>query len=486
MEIQYMDWGQTEWHYFERSRDEQTTNLTLGISTINPYTIQKPHRHYGNEQYIYILQGQGTYVINGVESKAGAGEFLYLPPEAIHETRNPFEEPIRELIISNPVRVYPIGKGAKLANQYKDPLMAAVVSMELHEINAKDFPLMVFSARKKIIFNNEKFPETCAKHCDPWRHLKACPCMDRKMKEEEQSYRCPYGLTIYDFPLRLENQPSALLKGGFISIDTDSDIDVGLKTSRSTEQGVYAFLAQIAGGIEEMTRYHSMRKNLQEKQLLLEDREKNIAQLSTHLQKEKQKSVDLRINHHFLFNILNHFASLSLIGERQDLYEGIIDLSKMLRYSSKQDFQMATLADELDYVKIYLRLQERRYGSGLKIEINVPHGLLSFPIPFNFMQPVVENAFTHGFMEYNGVKVIKIDCQELEDKIQIEITNNGHMIDMANVSLITREWTAGSKHGLGLIYHKLSMAYGTNFELDINSNIHETSVVIQLPKGEEQ
>lgn len=105
MEIQYMDWGQTEWHYFERSRDEQTTNLTLGISTINPYTIQKPHRHYGNEQYIYILQGQGTYVINGVESKAGAGEFLYLPPEAIHETRNPFEEPIRELIISNPVRV---------------------------------------------------------------------------------------------------------------------------------------------------------------------------------------------------------------------------------------------------------------------------------------------------------------------------------------------------------------------------------------------
>lgn len=78
--------------------------------------------------------------------------------------------------------------------------------------------------------------------------------------------------------------------------------------AKSTEHGIQTFLSQIADGIEEMIRFYKMRNTMREHEVLLDDKEKNIQTLFSNLQSEKRRSVDLKINHHFLFNILNYFA----------------------------------------------------------------------------------------------------------------------------------------------------------------------------------
>ena len=43
---------------------------------------------------------------------------------------------------------------------------------------------------------------------------------------------------------------------------------------------------------------------------------------------------DLRINHPFLFNTLNCMAGMALDKDAEELYDAIIDLSKMFRYTT--------------------------------------------------------------------------------------------------------------------------------------------------------
>lgn len=380
------------------------------------------------------------------------------------------------------MRVYVNGKERLSPKEFKDPLMAAVFAMELGDLNAKDFPLMVFSSRKRLLFNNKKFPDLCLENCQPLIHLKECPCMKMKMEEEAQRYICPFGLEIYDIPIKIDGGASALLKGGFVLNRNHAEGIMNVEPlAKSTEHGIQTFLSQIADGIEEMIRFYKMRNTMREHEVLLDDKEKNIQTLFSNLQSEKRRSVDLKINHHFLFNILNYFASEALTGDREDLYSGIIDLSKMFRFSSGEEYGMATFAEELEYVTIYLRLQSRRYGDELRILTEISPAISDIRVPFNFLQPIVENAFSHGFMEFDDEKMIRIQCLKKGSRAEIAISNNGNMIDMAGVAQLHRHLTSGSRNGLSLIYQKLEMAYGEHFDMWITSSFDLTTVHLSIP-----
>ena len=81
------------------------------------------------------------------------------------------------------------------------------------------------------------------------------------------------------------------------------------------------------------------------------------------------------------------------------LYQSIIDLSKMLRYSVRIRGRQIPLAVELDYLEAYLKLQKLRYPVGFSYKISMDPELEQAIVPFNFLQPVAENAFTHGIFQ---------------------------------------------------------------------------------------
>ena len=92
------------------------------------------------------------------------------------------------------------------------------------------------------------------------------------------------------------------------------------------------------------------------------------------LREAKYVMTDLKIKNHFLFNTLNSMASMALEGGMVPLYESIVDLSKMFRYSLKNQNSMVSLEKELGYVEAYLRLQGLRYGDKLKVVYEIQDG----------------------------------------------------------------------------------------------------------------
>lgn len=51
------------------------------------------HLHHREEEWIYVLSGAGIALIDGVEYKLGAGDFVAFPaPSVAHNMANPFDE----------------------------------------------------------------------------------------------------------------------------------------------------------------------------------------------------------------------------------------------------------------------------------------------------------------------------------------------------------------------------------------------------------
>ncbi len=101
------------------------------------------------------------------------------------------------------------------------------------------------------------------------------------------------------------------------------------------------------------------------------------------------------IRPHFLFNALNTIASL--VHDKPDEAEqATLDLSDLLRSGFKSGARHS-LAEELDLVRGYLRLESLRFGARLVVEWELAEDLpLELELPALLIQPLVENAIVHG------------------------------------------------------------------------------------------
>ena len=60
---------------------------------------------------------------------------------------------------------------------------------------------------------------------------------------------------------------------------------------------------------------------------------------------------------------------------------------------------MVTLTKEYEYLNAYLKLQKLRYGERLFLNRVIETDMEEWKVPFNFLMPIAENAFIHGFSQ---------------------------------------------------------------------------------------
>lgn len=101
------------------------------------------------------------------------------------------------------------------------------------------------------------------------------------------------------------------------------------------------------------------------------------------------------IRPHFLFNALNTIASL--VHDKPDkAEEATLDLSDLLRTGLRSGATQS-LAEELELVRGYLRLEALRLGKRLQVDWDLDPDLpLELELPALLIQPLVENAVVHG------------------------------------------------------------------------------------------
>ncbi len=229
------------------------------------------------------------------------------------------------------------------------------------------------------------------------------------------------------------------------------------------------FMAVIVGTIVYV---NSVQKDKYE--LELKDSEFKLAKLNQLKTNAELQALQSKINPHFLYNALNSITSL-IHDKPNEAEEMTIKLSKLFRYSlNTQEVNFATLAEEIEIVKLYLDIEKIRFQHKLLINIDVPTDLHAIKIPRFLIQPLIENAIKHGINKLKEGGEISLTCKLIEDKLHISIHDNGPKFDT--------EYQAG--YGLQSTFDKLNLLYADKFEVNINNGTYK-EVLIILPLNNE-
>ena len=213
--------------------------------------------------------------------------------------------------------------------------------------------------------------------------------------------------------------------------------------------------------------------------------------------KEAQlKNLQLQINPHFLYNTLETISSIAAVKQVFVVCDICGKLGEIFRYSLGKDYgELVPLEQEMTHIKNYMFIQKIRYGDRLQVFYNIDVDAAHVYIPRFILQPIVENAISHGLSNLTSVGTLEVSAFEKKDRLYLEIEDDGEGMVREKVAEITRfintaKPVEGKKNiGIRNVNQRIKLAYGEAYGITIRSAPYQGSrFTIQLPimrKGEE-
>lgn len=162
------------------------------------------------------------------------------------------------------------------------------------------------------------------------------------------------------------------------------------------------------------------------------------------------QAIKNQINPHFLFNNLNVLSTL-VMKNTEEANKFIEEFSKVYRYIlSNHDKELVDLKTELDFIKPYIFLLQKRFSDGLFVSVDIPSTYENFYIIPASLQMLIENAIKHNVISKN--KPLHIDVHVNGDNTVV-VSNNLQPRETAVPStriglnnIIKRYWLVSGRH----------------------------------------
>ena len=166
-----------------------------------------------------------------------------------------------------------------------------------------------------------------------------------------------------------------------------------------------------------------IRKIEKQNQLLLEKNEmENNLNLST------LKAIKSQMNPHFFYNALNTIQSYILANDKKQAVTYLSKFSLLTRNILEMtEKEFISISEEITTMSLYLDIEKARFDEDFEYNIHLENGsdLEQQKIPAMLLQPYVENAVKHGLLHKSGLKKLSITFSKVDDKVKIEIDDNG-------------------------------------------------------------
>lgn len=145
-------------------------------------------------------------------------------------------------------------------------------------------------------------------------------------------------------------------------------------------------------------------------------------------QKAEFYTLQMQINPHFLYNIMNGILALNRIGEQKLLEKTIIQLTQLFRYTCSNQHTVK-LSEEMEFVRQYLFLQEMRFSDRLIYTIDCCDEIKDVMVPKLIIQPLVENSIVHGLEPVDRMVHLEIKAETAEKNgkkiVRIIVSDDG-------------------------------------------------------------
>lgn len=205
------------------------------------------------------------------------------------------------------------------------------------------------------------------------------------------------------------------------------------------------------------------------------------------LKEVELKTLQSQINPHFLFNTLQLLQTEIVCGSTEDSNNLVLSLSSLLRYSMKQSGEMVELEQEIQNVRDYLYIVNKKYDDRIDIEFLIQdESILKNRTIKLILQPLVENVIFHGFGENPQSAKLTIWVMRVKKGMMIVIQDNGKGISRSRsrqlASQLNQQDFKGEGIGLFNVNQRIRLKFGTDYGLKIRSREGVfTTVYIILP-----
>lgn len=202
--------------------------------------------------------------------------------------------------------------------------------------------------------------------------------------------------------------------------------------------------------------------------------------------KNELKALQAQINPHFLYNTLDSIVWMSENNENQGAITMVTALANLFRISISRGDELINIGDELEHARSYLIIQQIRYEDKFDFVIEAEAEVLKYKSLKIILQPLIENSIYHGIKRMVDKGMIKIIAGVVNDKICLEVSDNGLGMSPEKVSNILQKNSKGKGHsGIGVknVHERIQLYFGSEYGLSIESELDEgTCIKIWLPK----
>jgi two-component system LytT family sensor kinase len=155
------------------------------------------------------------------------------------------------------------------------------------------------------------------------------------------------------------------------------------------------------------------------------------------------QALRMQLHPHFLFNTLNGIAGLVRDQKNKQAVDMIAGLSDLLRYTLENaGKQEVPLREELDFLELYLDIQQMRFSDRLAVRMEVAPETLDALVPSLILQPLVENAVRHGVAGRASAGTVGVTAELEYGLLRIKVYDDGPGL--------REDWTPESGGGIGL------------------------------------
>ena len=157
-----------------------------------------------------------------------------------------------------------------------------------------------------------------------------------------------------------------------------------------------------------------------------QEAQRRAAVLQAETRDAQLRALRYQLNPHFLFNALNTISALVMQGNAEGAEVTIQALSLFLRAALLTEVvEDTTLAEELDLQRLYLEIEQVRYGDRLKARLSIPASLRSALLPPLLLQPLVENVIRHAVAPAQETVTMTIGAYAHADTLHVLVEDDG-------------------------------------------------------------
>jgi two-component system, LytTR family, sensor histidine kinase AlgZ len=200
--------------------------------------------------------------------------------------------------------------------------------------------------------------------------------------------------------------------------------------------------------------------------------DRRALQLEVATREAELRALRAQIDPHFLYNSLNSISALTATDPAGARTMCLL-LGEFLRNTvSVAARDRIRLADEIAMAERFLNIEQVRFGSRLRIERHIDETAGECRVPPLILQPLVENAVTHGIAGMLEGGIVRLDVARANGALSIAIEN-------------PRDTDArrASRTGVGLenVRRRLALTFGGSATLGVRAERDRFRVELELP-----